>query len=82
MPKRSPQLLFEDILMAERYVGGLDEAGFLDDDKTVDAVVRNLEIIGEAARSVLATRAALWHNAGTMQSSDTVKAIRSPARPV
>jgi uncharacterized protein with HEPN domain len=56
MPKRSPRLLLEDILMAigkiERYVDGLDEAGFLDDDKTVDAVVRNLEIIGEASRQL------------------------------
>jgi uncharacterized protein with HEPN domain len=56
MPKRSPALLLEDILTAigkiERYVGGLDEAAFLDDDKTVDAVVRNLEIMGEAARQL------------------------------
>jgi len=56
MPKRSPRLLLEDILTAidkiERYVRGLDEPGFLDDDKTVDAVVRNLEIIGEASRQL------------------------------
>ena len=56
MPKRNPRLLLEDILMAigkiERYVRGLDEAGFLGDDKTVDAVIRNLEIIGEASRQL------------------------------
>ncbi|MBU2551298.1 MAG: DUF86 domain-containing protein [Proteobacteria bacterium] len=53
MSKRSPRLLVEDILEAaskiERYVRGLDSRQFLDDDKTSDAVVRNLEIIGEAA---------------------------------
>lgn len=54
MPKRTSRLLLEDILMAigkiQRYVGGLDRAAFLADDKTVDAVARNLEIIGEASR--------------------------------
>jgi len=44
----------EDMLEAlgriRRYADGLDEASFCADDRTVDAVVRNLEIIGEAAR--------------------------------
>ena len=31
---------------------GLSREAFMADDKTVDAVVRNLEIIGEAARQV------------------------------
>ena len=35
------------------YVDGLDQAGFAADTKTQDAVIRNLEIIGEAARNVL-----------------------------
>ncbi len=40
------------------YVADLDEAGFRGDRKTFDAVVRNLEIIGEAAKQVPdATRA-------------------------
>lgn len=54
MPKRDPDLLMEDILAAvrkiERYTSGMDEEQFRQDDKTVDAVVRNLEIIGEATR--------------------------------
>lgn len=54
MPKRDPDLLMEDILAAvrkiERYTSGMDEELFRQDDKTVDAVVRNLEIIGEATR--------------------------------
>src|SRR5689334_5177177 len=52
MPKRDPDLLLEDILGAvrkiARYTSGMDEEQFRHDDKTVDAVVRNLEIIGEA----------------------------------
>ena len=56
MPKRDVALLLEDILAAigkiERYTAGLGREAFLGDDKTTDAVVRNLEIIGEAARAV------------------------------
>ena len=42
----------ESIARIERYSAGLDRAGFEADEKTVDAVVRNLEIIGEAARQL------------------------------
>jgi|GEM_PF-1959371 len=49
MSNRPTALFLEDIREAiakiERYVSGLDQAGFEADDKTVDAVVRNL---GEA----------------------------------
>lgn len=54
MPKRDPDLLLEDARSAlariERYIAGLDRAQFLADEKTIGAVVRNLEIIGEAVR--------------------------------
>ena len=30
----------------------MDEAGFAGDQKTIDAVVRNFQVIGEAARRV------------------------------
>lgn len=54
MSRRDPDLLLEDISVAVerigRYVQGLSKEAFLADDKTVDAVVRNLEIIGEATR--------------------------------
>jgi uncharacterized protein with HEPN domain len=33
-----------------RYTQGVDLARFVDDEKTFDAVVRNLEIIDEAAK--------------------------------
>ena len=56
MSKREPGILVDDISTAlgkiERYTAGLDEAAFLEDDKTIDAVVRNLEIIGEAAKQL------------------------------
>jgi uncharacterized protein with HEPN domain len=56
MPKRNVALLLEDVVSAigkiERYTDGLGREAFLADEKTIDAVVRNLEIIGEAARTV------------------------------
>lgn len=36
----------------QRYVAGLSAATFAADDKTQDAVLRNIEVIGEAARNV------------------------------
>ncbi len=54
MPKRDPDLLLEDIRSSleriERYTAGMDRERFLHDGKTIDAVVRNLEIVGEAVR--------------------------------
>jgi uncharacterized protein with HEPN domain len=54
MPKREPDLLLEDIRAAlvriERYTSGIGREQFLSDEKTIDAVARNLEIIGEAVR--------------------------------
>lgn len=56
MPKRDPDLLIEDMLAAmgkiERYTSGMDQELFRQDEKTVDAVVRNLEILGEAVRQL------------------------------
>jgi len=34
------------------YTAGMSRQDFLRDDKTYDAVIRNLEIIGEAAKNV------------------------------
>jgi uncharacterized protein with HEPN domain len=56
MPKRDAELLVEDRLDALRkidsYISGMDYPAFLQDPKTVDAVVRNLEVLGEAARQI------------------------------
>jgi len=53
MSKRSVDLLIDDILLAiariEQYCKNLVFDIFSQDQKTIDAVVRNLEIIGEAA---------------------------------
>ena len=56
MSKREPGILLDDIRSSiariERYTAGLDNESFLADEKTIDAVVRNLEIIGEAAKQL------------------------------
>jgi uncharacterized protein with HEPN domain len=53
MSKRTPRLLLEDIQdSAEKileYTRGMSFDMFSKDNKTVDAVVRNFEIIGEAS---------------------------------
>jgi len=53
MSKRTVNLLIEDIidsgLKILDYTKGLSFEDFIDDSKTVDAVIRNFEIIGEAA---------------------------------
>jgi uncharacterized protein with HEPN domain len=44
--------IVESIERIHRYVDDMDATAFLADDKTRDAVVRNYEIIGEAARNM------------------------------
>lgn len=55
MPRDS-RIYLEDIVAAvgriHRYTAGMTRVEFDADEKTVDAVVRNLEIIGEAAKRV------------------------------
>lgn len=56
MPPRDWRLRLEDIAEAAgrigAYIGDMTFETFCADKKTVDAVVRNLEVIGEAARHV------------------------------
>ena len=51
--RRDPRLYLDDIIEAiaqiREYTSGFDYPKFTQDRKTQDAVVRNLEIIGEAA---------------------------------
>ena len=53
MSKRSSNVLLLDMKEASekilKYTKGLSFEDFLTDDKTIDAVVRNFEIIGEAS---------------------------------
>lgn len=53
MSKRDDSLLINDIIESGEkiisYIGGMNFDEFMRDSKTVDAVIRNFEIIGEAA---------------------------------
>jgi len=54
--ERSHLMFLEDILLAmnriSEYTEGYDIVSFKKDYKTVDAVIRNFEIIGEASRNL------------------------------
>ena len=56
MSIRSWQVRLDDILEAitliEDYVASMDESAWRQDRKTIDAVIRNLEVIGEAAGQI------------------------------
>ena len=56
MSKRKAILLIRDMLECigkiERYTAGMDYGFFSTNDLVLDAVVRNLQIIGEAARRI------------------------------
>ena len=56
MSKRDNILLLQDMMESSNkilsYTKGFDLDKFLSDDKTADAVVRNFEIIGEAANRI------------------------------
>ncbi|EKD23117.1 MAG: hypothetical protein ACD_83C00046G0003 [uncultured bacterium] len=56
MSKREPKLYFADILLAikkiEKYSSDLTFVKFSKDEKTVDAVVRNFEVLGEAVNNL------------------------------
>lgn len=56
MSGRDWRLRFQDVIDAieriERYVAGMTYDTFSTDEKTIDAVIRNIEIIGEASRYI------------------------------
>ena len=56
MSKREWKLFVEDILesteLIKQYIEGLEFNDFSKDRKTIDAVVRNFEIIGEASKYI------------------------------
>jgi uncharacterized protein with HEPN domain len=53
MSERHPSLLIEDIIDSAKkildYTNNISFDEFIKDNKTIDAVIRNFEIIGEAA---------------------------------
>lgn len=56
MSKRSDIQLLQDMREATarvlKYTAGLDERMFLEDEQVIDAVARNIQIIGEAASRI------------------------------
>lgn len=56
VPPRSWKLRIADILEAiertDRYTSGMDFEGFSSNEVVVDAVIRNLTTLGEAARNI------------------------------
>ncbi len=56
MPKRNNNLLLQDMnesgLKILRYTNAMSFETFQNDERTVDAVIRNFEIIGEASRNL------------------------------
>jgi uncharacterized protein with HEPN domain len=47
--------ILQAIERIERYTVGKDEAAFLQDEQLQDAVIRNIEILGEAANNIKKT---------------------------
>lgn len=56
MSKRDRNILLTDILESikkiKKYTNGMNFEEFLKDDKTIDACVRNFEIIGEVSSKI------------------------------
>lgn len=56
MSKRDINLLIDDMLESaykiKRYTANMKFEDFIEDEKTIDAVVRNFEIIGEASNRI------------------------------
>jgi uncharacterized protein with HEPN domain len=56
MSERNTGIYLADIAASckkiSKYTGGFDEKSFVADEKTFDAVIRNFEIIGEAANKM------------------------------
>ena len=53
---RDFEVYLEDIRQAiskiQNYTAGLSRDAFDQDDRTIDAVIRNLQVIGEAAKAI------------------------------
>ena len=44
--------IFDSIILIEKYTENILFEGFEKDRKTIDAVIRNFEIIGEASKNI------------------------------
>lgn len=45
--------ILEAIARVQEYTSGMDRAVFMSDRKTCDAVIRNLEVVGEACNNIV-----------------------------
>ena len=56
MSEKSFDIYLDDMIECmdkiQRYVKGLDFEGFSKNDMVIDAVMRNLEVIGEASKNI------------------------------
>ncbi len=56
MPKRDDDLLISDMIEScnkiLEYIKDMNYENFIDDSKTLDAVIRNFEVLGEACKYV------------------------------
>ena len=74
--KRKKYILYiEDVIEAidkiERYIKGLNFDTFTRNELVMDAVLRNLEIIGEASRKIQENKKKIYRY--TMEENDWVK---------
>ncbi len=46
------QHMLQAVARIERYTQGMDQAAFLQDEQLQDAVIRNIEVLGEAANNI------------------------------
>jgi uncharacterized protein with HEPN domain len=77
--RRETTLYLEDIVdvcrRIEQYTDGLSFEDFEADQKTIDAVIRNIEIIGEAARNIPADVRAQMPEVAWIDAADMRNAI-------
>jgi len=55
------QHILESINIIEKYTKDLSEEAFLESREKQDAVIRRLEIIGEAVKNLPVNSSLLWH---------------------
>lgn len=77
MPKRDKDLLIEDMIEScmniFAYTQGMRFNDFIEDKKTVDAVIRNFEVLGEASKRIpeevqLNNREIEWRKLGDLRN--------------
>ena len=77
MSKRDCKLLVEDMIEAcdkiMKFTSNMDFNSFINDDRTVDAVLRNLEVLGEASKRLPEDfknkyDSSVWHKAAGLRN--------------